>query len=95
MKHKKSDVTVQTMIFLALGIIVLLIMGIFIYQKIKQSSGETEDLLFSSRDSDEDGIPDFQDKCDCVPGKDEHDGCLTSPPPSANMDKNDCKADTT
>ena len=95
MKHKKSDVTIQTMIFLALGIIVLLIMGIFIYQKIKQSSGETENLLFSGRDSDEDGIPDFQDKCDCVDGKEEYDGCPTVNPIESQKGDDSCKADTT
>ena len=96
MKNKKSIVTVEVMIFLALGMIALVIMGIFIYQKIKQGSDETESLLFSTRDSDEDGIPDFKDRCDCVVGNEDNDGCISSPPKESNLDKNknDCKAPT-
>jgi|TARA_B100001964_G_C13976661_1_gene484316 hypothetical protein len=95
MKNKKSDVAVAKLIGLALGMIALVIMGIFIYQKIKQGSDETESLLFSTRDSDEDGIPDFKDRCDCVVGNEDNDGCPTVNPTSTDKNKNDCKAPTT
>ena len=98
MKNKKSDVAVAKLIGLALGMIALVIMGIFIYQKIKQGSDETESLLFSTRDSDEDGIPDFKDRCDCDPGVEDNFGCprnvkIEDSPSELTNDK--CKAPTT
>jgi hypothetical protein len=97
MKNKKSDVAVAKLIGLALGMIALVIMGIFIYQKIKQGSDETESLLFSTRDSDEDGIPDFKDRCDCDPGVEDNFGCprnvkIEDDPSKLTNDK--CKAPT-
>tara|TARA_Y100000310_G_C20447288_1_gene699047 strand:- start:319 stop:639 length:321 start_codon:yes stop_codon:yes gene_type:complete len=82
MKNKKSDVAVAKLIGLALGVIVLVIVGIFIYQQITGQKEETIKLTLGTRDYDEDGIANIYDKCACVDGVEENDGC----PISVNID---------
>ncbi|MFH0868512.1 MAG: hypothetical protein V1831_04315 [Candidatus Woesearchaeota archaeon] len=73
MKNKKSTISVDMIIKLALGIIVFVVLLTLISKQIGKSTGETGDIVDSSRDYDRDGIADYFDKCPCNEG--EGDNC--------------------
>jgi hypothetical protein len=96
MKNKKSNLSIGMIIGLALGLIALFVAGVFVYKQIKGESDQTSILVFSSRDSDEDGVIDLYDRCDCVSGDEENKGCPTDPPEPGDLTENSnaCKIDT-
>ena len=75
MKNEKSTVTIDTMIWLAIGIVGLFVLAIIIPRLLGKSGAEASNLLSSTRDCDGDGIADFYDKCDCLPGDEKNEGC--------------------
>lgn len=84
MKNRKSNISIDMLIKLALGVIVFVILVVFASKYIGDSAKETEDAVTSSRDYDKDGIADYFDECPCNEGgKDDNGECP--------MSKEDCK----
>lgn len=75
MKNKKSNISIEMLIKLAIGVFVLLVLIYFIMSNLGKGSEETSDRITSSRDYDGDGILDLFDKCACHAGPQEDGGC--------------------
>ena len=75
MKNEKSTVTIDTMIWLAIGIVGLFVLSIIITRQLSNSGTKASDFLSSAGDYDGDGIADFYDKCDCLSGDEKSEGC--------------------
>lgn len=74
MKNNKSNISIDMLIKLALGIIVFVILIVFASKYIGESAKETGGAVTSSRDYDKDGVADYFDKCKCKYA-DTGDGC--------------------
>lgn len=81
MKNKKSFLTIEIIIKLIIGVLVLLVLIFFVVDNLGKGKEETSDRITSSRDFDNDGVLDYFDKCPCDDG--EEDVCIT--------DKETCK----
>jgi len=75
MKNKKSYTLTHVLITLAFLVIAFVILLYIFNTFIKQEKGEIDDSLGGSRDYDNDGIVDYFDKCPCLYGAEEDDGC--------------------
>lgn len=75
MKNKKSFLTIEIIIKLIIGVLVLLVLIFFVVDNLGKGKEETSDRITSSRDFDNDGVLDFFDKCPCDDGAEEDSGC--------------------
>lgn len=75
MKNKKSTVTIELVIIIALTLFIAFILAVIIPKLLGKSGGEASGFLDLSADYDEDGITNFEDKCDCKAGEEENEGC--------------------
>ena len=77
MVTKKSTISVDVMIYMAIGVIVFLVLVFIVPNLLGKGRDQTCGLLSSSKDHDGDGITNFFDKCPCggPDGKEEFDGC--------------------
>jgi len=77
MKNKKSE-GMNPMSILLSFLLILLVFAVFakIFPRLLGSEVDEIDLLISETDDfDEDLIPNLYDKCDCLDGKKDNDGC--------------------
>ena len=79
MRNKKSTISIDVMIYMAIGVVVFFVLLFIVPNLLGKSSDRTCGLLSSSKDYDGDGITNFFDKCPCdgTSGKEEYDGCAT------------------
>jgi len=73
MKHKKSFIMTDALIYIILALFVFLVLVFIVPKLLGGGAKETKDLLSSTRDYDNDGVSDFFDKCVCEYGED--NGC--------------------
>ena len=90
MKSKKSTISIDVMIYMAIGVIVFLVLVFIVPNLLGRGGRETCNLLSSSRDYDGDRISDFFDKCPCDQGTEDYDGC-TNKELNPETPKEDCK----
>ena len=91
MKNKKSFITIEMLIKLAIAVFVLLVLIYFFMSNLGKGSEETSDRITSGRDFDGDGVLDLFDKCACHPGPEEDGGCGQDYPEGySDTDKTTC-----
>jgi hypothetical protein len=93
MQNKKSTISIDVMIYMAIGVIVFLVLVLVIPNLLGKGRDQTCGLLSSSKDYDSDGIMDFFDKCPCNQGTEDYDGCSTKDEYKSYTDTaiDDCK----
>lgn len=95
MKKKKSSISIDVMILLAIGAIVFLVIAIIVPKLLGKGGKQSEDLLGKGQDSDGDGIGNFYDRCPCNgPGDELNRGCpqsVTNPDDPAQIDDFACQ----
>lgn len=75
MKHKKSFIMTDALIYIILALFVFLIFVFMVPKLLGGGAKETKGFLDSTRDYDNDGVSDFFDRCVCTYGED--NGCPT------------------
>jgi hypothetical protein len=77
MRNKKSTISIDVMIYMAIGVVVLLVLIFLVPKLLGKGSSQTCGLLSSSKDYDGDGVMDYFDKCPCKSGTEDYSGCST------------------
>lgn len=75
--NKKSMSMGEAIVGLVFVAIILLVLIKIVPPLLGKSSAETSNLIDLSKDYDGDGVADYYDKCDCVPGDEKNEGCPT------------------
>jgi hypothetical protein len=94
MNSKRSSLSINQLVTVAIIIIVFLVIIFVIPTRIGSGGAEASELLDSTEDSDGDGIVNYFDKCDCEEGERSNDGCpayFETSGPEAQNRENECK----
>jgi hypothetical protein len=65
MKNNKATISVDMMIWIAIGVVVFLLLLFIIPNLLGKAGNNTGDFLSSSKDYDGDGVADYFDTCPC------------------------------